>query len=489
MKISVGTNNTDFTPVEVTEDSISKIITAGGNWSPATFKDDYRNSKNFEQTPVVALDFDEGFSLDEAQAAFKNYKHIIGTTKSHQKPKNGIVCDRFRVVLFLSEPITDPKIYTSTIHSLLLKFPKADRACKDPGRMFYHCKEIVAQGEGQRVVPETKIPELPKVIDVTFDGKGELGRETTHFLLFGTDVNWNHRLYKAARDLHQQGYTKDQAVDLLQLATRNYEGELDYGDMKTIQSAYSKEPDHAPREPQEELTPFQFKSIKQLYQEKPSINWLVDGMCTVGGLTIIAGQAKAGKSTLIRQLCMSVARGEDFLGRQVKQGQVVYLALEEQEALIYEQFKKHGVKEDDPILYHVGPILKEDFYPEFEEFVRATMPTFLVIDTFVLFARIKDQNNYQEVYNALTKLRNLARKTGTHIHLIHHQNKSDSRGIVSVMGSSAFTGAVDGIFCFDSLDSKRYLNVQGRGVKGFHNIPLIYDFDTQSYTLGIEDEF
>jgi Mrp family chromosome partitioning ATPase len=44
-------------------------------------------------------------------------------------------------------------------------------------------------------------------------------------------------------------------------------------------------------------------------------NWLVDGLLPTGGLSVLVGKPKAGKSTLARALAVAVARGEPWLGR------------------------------------------------------------------------------------------------------------------------------------------------------------------------------
>ena len=38
-------------------------------------------------------------SIDKAKEIFKGFKYFICTTKSHQKEKKGLVCDRFRIIL------------------------------------------------------------------------------------------------------------------------------------------------------------------------------------------------------------------------------------------------------------------------------------------------------------------------------------------------------------------------------------------------------
>lgn len=476
MKISIAEDNSTFKPVEVTEDTLPDIITKH-TYSLATFKDNHRTNANYQQVPAIGLDFDDGLSIEDARDVFKDYKHIIGPTRNHRKPKNGVVADRFRVILFLSEPITDRNVYLATIGSLLEQFPAADRACKDPARMFYPCTVVdkyVKSGKLIDPVPATERPPSPSLM-VELKGRGRLLQTTYDFLMFGADQNWNHRLYAAAKDLQQQGYSREEAEEILVLATLRYEGRLDGADKKSIESAFNTPPNDTPRP----ASAFNFKNMKQLREEKPQMNWVIDGLLSEGGISVIAGPPKSGKSTIIRQLAVAVAKDQSFLGRDVARGQILYLALEEQEAMLYKQFTALGVSDTDPITFHVGPLNRRNGMDDFKEYLLASRPKIAVIDTLVLFAQIQDDNNYKEVYNALTIFRDLARQTGTHIVCIHHSNKSGG-----VMGSTAFTGAVDAIINFENVGGKRYISTQGRGTIDFRRQPLEFCEEAQAYLLG-----
>jgi len=488
MKLSLGEDNSIFKPIDVANiDELQEVITKQ-NYSPAIYKDNHRTNDNFIQAELIALDFDSGLSIEVAKEVFKNYQHIIGTTRNHRKEKNGVVADRFRVILFLSEPISDSKTYRATLFDLLKKYPQADEACKDPARMFYPCASIYSQGSGVKVTPILPPPPVKfQRAELDSGVKGDLSRSTLGFLTFEVDSNWNKKLFKAAKDFQEQGYSVIQATNFLNGAVCGYKGRDENSDIKTIKSAYKDEPKHPPRI---KNSAFDFKNMKQLLEEKPTIDWLVHGFLTVGGISVIAGQPKSGKSTIIRQLTTCVAQGREFLGRKVTQGRVLYLALEEQSSVIYEQFKKQGALETDPVTYHVGPLLRDGGWQEFKEYLMEERPALAVIDTLVLFADIKDQNNYSEVYQALTKYRTLARESSTHIVCIHHQNKSGNWGNNSVMGSSAFTGAVDAIMIFERVRSKRYLSSSQRGGLAFEKIEVCYDVETETYSLGAKfDEF
>ena len=56
--------------------------------------------------------------------------------------------------------------------------------------------------------------------------------------------------------------------------------------------------------------------------------FLVDEMI-YPGLHILSGDPKIGKSWMMMDMCLSVAKGEKFLGHRTEKGHVVYMALED----------------------------------------------------------------------------------------------------------------------------------------------------------------
>ncbi len=116
------------------------VMSMGRAYSPSFFTGGHRKSTNYTGgNDLVFLDIDEGMTLDQAKKAFSGLKSIIVTTKSHRKEKRGIVADRFRVVLKLSESINLPADeYRIAMQSIFDFFGSvADRSTKDPARFFY----------------------------------------------------------------------------------------------------------------------------------------------------------------------------------------------------------------------------------------------------------------------------------------------------------------------------------------------------------------
>lgn len=121
---------------------IVDLVKSKFNYSAGTFKDDYRNADNYlNYSDMIILDIDDGKSIDEARNIFEPFDYIIATTKSHQKEKNGKICDRFRVLLPTEKPITLNKIeYSKMMEEVYKDFPFVDKVCKDSSRFYFPSK-------------------------------------------------------------------------------------------------------------------------------------------------------------------------------------------------------------------------------------------------------------------------------------------------------------------------------------------------------------
>ena len=134
--------------------------------SPCVWRGGVRGEKNFSGAHWLALDFDTGTpDLDQAVAEFAKYRHVIGTTKSHQKEKgNAKACDRFRVFLRLDHWVSEPFVYRQSVAAVIRRYG-ADPSTSDCARLFYPCRDIVSKGDGELFqLPKIETPIKPRRI-------------------------------------------------------------------------------------------------------------------------------------------------------------------------------------------------------------------------------------------------------------------------------------------------------------------------------------
>ncbi len=470
------------------------------SYSLGIFKNNHRSKANFIQAEAIGLDFDGGYSLEEAKRDFKPFTHIIAPTRSHQKEKNGVITDRFRVILFLDSPITDCDTFEATWHWCKELWPTTDPQCKDASRFWFPSSEVVSLnlgGDTIKVVHPVRVESnaLDKALSVPEGKRGELGKATLKFLVDGPEVGTrNHSTLKAAKDFQQNCYTVDEAIERI-VSALEYTGTIsrDFPQSEvitTIKSAYRTEAKHEPR-----ITPtaFNLKRIGELYKETEGaqIEWLVDELLQVGGVSLLSADPKAGKSVIARQLCSHVILGTPFFGRTTRQGVCHYYGIEEHPMILAKSFQRLGIDPEANLFVHAGdPLLDENIFKEFAEHVRSTRPTLVIIDTAFDLLEVESENNYREVKKAFKNVRKIARESGAHIMLIHHNGKPQKdfrqRGNHAVLGSTAISAGVDSILIVEMDGRTRMISTSGREVKQWHQRILNWDQKTGTYSLGPE---
>lgn len=484
-----GTTECESVTVRKFEELIDIILEE--QYSLSTFKTGEVTKDDFESANCIGLDFDEGYSLKQAQEDFSDFKCIIATTKSHQKKKNGKKQDRFRVVLFLTEPITDIATFYATYKKLENHFTKLDPACKNPNRWFYPSKELIMfnkQGKKVKPVEVDETEEKPEA-EYLHIGKGKLSKKTKKLLRKGLEPgSRNQTTYKIAKDFQENGFDEEEAIKYITNAfNANNTLAYDFTEEEVeaaVESAYSSDPSYGPRQP------FKLITLDELNKTTEKTEWVVDKLLSKGGVSLWSAVPKAGKSWLARQLISQMFKGEDFLGRKTKKGEIHYYAIEEQPEIIKKSFKKFGLKSKDlPLYVHVGDIFSEDPLKDFYEVLKERKPVLAVIDTMFDFLDVESENNYKEVKKELRRLRHIARDTGTHILCIHHSNKGNAQygpsgSNRSILGSTALAGGVDTIFMLELDGNDRILTATGRMVKPINLRKLDWCKKTWTYSLG-----
>jgi hypothetical protein len=216
------------------------------------------------------------------------------------------------------------------------------------------------------------------------------------------------------------------------------------------------------------------------------VEYLVENLLVAGTVSCIAAKPKVGKSTFARNLCLAVARGEDFLGLRTKQGECIYLALEEREEDLKNDFRIMGADGSEPIFVHAAAAPAEGIAAVCD-LVRQRRPALLVIDPLFRIARIKDEKAYAETYAALGPLIDIAREAGTHVLLTHHAGKAaKADAIDSPLGSTAIGGAVCTLVLLKRNDSVRTVQTVQRIGQDLPETVLEFDPDKRSVNLGAE---
>lgn len=199
----------------------------------------------------------------------------------------------------------------------------------------------------------------------------------------------------------------------------------------------------------------QVKSVRKLMTvEFPAVDWIVPDILPQG-LIALAGKQKIGKSWLDYGLAMSVACGGKALGyKDVQQGNVLYLALEDNERRVQERFKRFLAPGDDMpegLDYATEwPRMDADGVAALEQWIKAhSKARLIIIDPWVkVKPRIKSragETGYDADYEALDGLKKLTDKYKICILIQFHLRKAGAEDPMDELnGTSGITACADG---------------------------------------------
>lgn len=212
-------------------------------------------------------------------------------------------------------------------------------------------------------------------------------------------------------------------------------------------------------------------------KEFPEPKWAIENILPEG-LAILAGKPKMGKSILALQISLSVAIGEDALGRfRTGKGKVIYFGLEDSERRLKDRMLKllhNGAKAPDNLIFltkikamdHGGL----DFLDECISENRGAV--LIIIDTLACFrsgSKSKKGRAYDIDHKEIVSIKTLADKHQTTILLVHHQRKMEADDPMdTVSGTFGITGAADTLLVLTRKGTNRedaILHIRGRDVE------------------------
>ena len=173
------------------------------------------------------------------------------------------------------------------------------------------------------------------------------------------------------------------------------------------------------------------------------------------GVTILGGAPKIGKSWMVLDLCVRVAKGESVFGLEVRQGTTLYLCLEDTLRRI--QHRLVSLTDEAPANMFFSTearTLTEGLCDQVREFVRAHPDTILVaVDTFQVIRSTTPDVSYATDYQDVRELKKLADELGISILLVHHLRKQGAADPLNKLsGTTGIAGAVDAVLVLEKSD-------------------------------------
>lgn len=202
------------------------------------------------------------------------------------------------------------------------------------------------------------------------------------------------------------------------------------------------------------------------YQSKPPI---IDGLL-YRGTHLFVGSPKIGKSFLMAQLAYHVSTGTKLWGFDVRQGKVLYLALEDDYPRLQKRlYRMFGTAENENLFFSVSAHqLGKGLDEQLDGFLQKHPDTSLVIiDTLQKVREVGGENySYANDYQIITKLKGFTDRHNICMLVVHHTRKQaadDKFDMIS--GTNGLLGAADGAFILSKdkrTSNNATLEVSGR---------------------------
>jgi putative DNA primase/helicase len=217
-----------------------------------------------------------------------------------------------------------------------------------------------------------------------------------------------------------------------------------------------------------------------LAMDLPPPSWLVQDLVADEGLTMLGGKKKLGKSWLCLQVAQAVALGAVCLGRNVVQGSVVYLCLEDGRRRLKSRLLKQQAPHGLPITYYTRfPPLDGNGLGMLLDLMAEHQPRLVIIDTLAAAKTGKtDENSSGPMADIGNALRALAQVYQAGVLATHHHGKliGGNPGD-DLRGSSALGAAGDVNLGLYREQGGYLIRGEGRDVGEF-TIPIRFDKET-----------
>ena len=175
---------------------------------------------------------------------------------------------------------------------------------------------------------------------------------------------------------------------------------------------------------------------------------IIDGLLSAG-IFILAGVPKTGKSFLVAQIAYHVSTGQSLWSYAVRQGTVLYLALEDDyQRLQGRMYRMFGTESNEQLHFAIyAKQLGSGLDEQLQQFVQEHKNTkLIIIDTLQKIREAQGEKySYASDYELIGKLKQFADKNGICVLVVHHTRKQQADDKFDrISGTNGLLGAADG---------------------------------------------
>ena len=217
----------------------------------------------------------------------------------------------------------------------------------------------------------------------------------------------------------------------------------------------------------EDITAFTMNELFDVsFPARPPV---IEGLL-YSGTYLFVGAPKVGKSFLMAQLAYHVSTGRALWNYPVRQGTVLYLALEDDHQRLQGRlFRMFGTEGAEKLFFSVeAKSMKDGLEKQLTNFIKDHRDTNLIIIDTLQKVRASggDGYSYANDYEVINFLKQFADDNGICILLVHHTRKQMAEDRFDMIsGTNGLLGAADGAFLLQKnrrTDAEATLEVTGR---------------------------
>ena len=263
------------------------------------------------------------------------------------------------------------------------------------------------------------------------------------------------------------------------------------------------------RYPKGEINVFPYKKLESvnandLIHMKLSYTPNVIENMIVNGMNLFGAAQKNGKTFFCLQLANCVASGKPFLGNQVEQGFVYYIALEDVKQNIQKRLINYGIEISKNLEIHFGQAYDRNFDIErviVDQKEKHPNLKLLIVDTYAKMQEqrsIKNVDLYQEEYKQGTRFHELGIKYNIAILLVTHIKKVIDRNhpFDSFYGSRGLAASADATLVmlrpsFDSMIKELYITgkeIPDDCLQIIQNENMLYELSQEEIEVSQSDK-
>ena len=206
------------------------------------------------------------------------------------------------------------------------------------------------------------------------------------------------------------------------------------------------------------------------------------------GMSILGGSSKIGKSWLVLDLCIRVAKGEPLWNFPTTKGTTLYLCLEDTFRRVQDRLVRITDEWPDNAFFTVAAkTLADGLCDQIRDFLKEHPDTVLVaIDVFQMIRGSEKDNSYATDYHDIQLLKEVAVEFDITVLVVHHVRKLDDDDPFNMLsGTTGISGAVDTSFVLKRSNRNEVnatLSCTGRDIES-RELELKFNKDTCTWEL------